>query len=151
MDSNRSLHPSVQKFKQFVQLHPLIINEVREGKKTWQDFYEEWVILGENHENWEQYKLEGKDENIERQTAEEEKKEAANEEKSSGQSSEVLTHLVGLIKNMNFDDIQRHMSQLNGLLSNVQQLIGIFQGGAKQNQMHQPHEQPHDPFSFRGF
>lgn len=159
MANHRSLHPSVQQFKQFVKLHPLLINEVKEGRKTWQDVYEEWVILGENHESWENYKyvikkeetMEGKEErtNTEKQSSESENKKS---EESQGQSSEVLTHLVGLIKNMNFEDIQRHMSQLNGILTNVQQLMSVFQGGQKNNQHHQqPPEHPHDPFSFRGF
>lgn len=144
----QSLHPSVQKFKQFVKNHPLLVNEVREGRKTWQDFYEEWVILGENHENWESYKKPVK---VEKAT--EEKESTAITEKkesSSGDSSEALSHLIGLIKNMNFEDIQRHISQLSSILASVQQLMGIFQGGQKQNHQ-QSYEQPHDPFSFRGF
>ncbi len=160
MANHQSLHPSVKQFKQFVKLHPLLINEVKEGRKTWQDVYEEWVILGENHESWEDYKI-AKNNNKETVAVKEkstnEKKQSSEKnneksEESQGQSSEVLTHLVGLIKNMNFDDIQRHMSQLNGILSNVQQLMSVFQGGQKQNQQpQQPPEQPHDPFSFRGF
>ncbi|TKJ06257.1 cytoplasmic protein, partial [Bacillus cereus] len=40
------LHPSVQQFKEFVNHHPKMVHEVRSGHKTWQQFYEEWYLLG---------------------------------------------------------------------------------------------------------
>lgn len=173
MAKNESLHPSVQEFKEFVKSHPLLVKEVRSGNKTWQDLFEEWIILGDNHANWEPYKKIMKEVPIESteetksqnstESTEEKKADIKNDESStsSGTSNAALGHLMGLIKNINLNDLQGHMSQLSGLLNNVQQLVGTFQGGSKQGQngqsnqngqnQQQPPQQYHDPFSFRGF
>lgn len=142
MSNDSMLHPSVQKFKQFVKSHPLLIDEVKNGKKTWQAFYEEWVILGEEHKHWEQYKKPAQDQ-----------KDGENNEQTNRSSSEMFEHIVGLIKHINFQDLQKHMAQLSSILTNVQQIMSLFQGGQKQNGIPQrrEREQPFDPFSFRGF
>ena len=44
-------------FKEFVSRHPLVREEVVKGNKTWQNIYEEWVILGENNDIWAPYKI----------------------------------------------------------------------------------------------
>lgn len=55
------LHPSVEKFKEFVKQNPQIIKEVRAGNTTWQELYEDWYLLGEEDSRWDSYK-ENKDE-----------------------------------------------------------------------------------------
>ena len=37
----------LDEFKQFVKRHPLLKNEVLAKRKTWQQLYEEYVLLGE--------------------------------------------------------------------------------------------------------
>src|SRR6478736_2873314 len=49
----KKLHPSVIKFKEFVKNNPKIIQEVRQGRATWQELYEDWYLLGEDDERWE--------------------------------------------------------------------------------------------------
>ena len=41
------LDPMVAQFKQFIQTKPHLIQEVRNEKVTWQDLYEDWILLGE--------------------------------------------------------------------------------------------------------
>ena len=41
------LDPMVAQFKQFIQTKPHLIEEVRNEKVTWQDLYEDWILLGE--------------------------------------------------------------------------------------------------------
>ena len=53
------LHPSVQQFKEFVNHHPKMVHEVRSGHKTWQQFYEEWYLLGEEDPIWATYRPDG--------------------------------------------------------------------------------------------
>ncbi len=53
------LHPSVQQFKEFVNHHPKMVHEVRSGHKTWQQFYEEWYLLGEEDPIWATFRPDG--------------------------------------------------------------------------------------------
>ena len=58
-NNKRPLHPSVQQFKEFVNHHPKMVHEVRSGHKTWQQFYEEWYLLGEEDPIWATYRPDG--------------------------------------------------------------------------------------------
>ncbi len=51
--AQKKLHPSVIKFKEFVKNNPKLIQEVRKGKATWQELYEDWYVLGEEDKRWE--------------------------------------------------------------------------------------------------
>ncbi len=44
----------LDEFKQFIKKHPLLKQEVLSKRKTWQELYEEYVLLGE--EEFESYK-----------------------------------------------------------------------------------------------
>ena len=59
MPTTKKLHPSVQQFKEFVNHHPKMVHEVRSGHKTWQQFYEEWYLLGEEDPIWATYRPDG--------------------------------------------------------------------------------------------
>ncbi len=56
MESNQGLHPSVQQFKEFMKEHPLLINEVRDERKSLQELFEEWMVLGAEHEQWQAFR-----------------------------------------------------------------------------------------------
>lgn len=45
----------LEEFKKYVKKYPKLINYVKEGKMTWQDFYELYDIYGENDEVWSKY------------------------------------------------------------------------------------------------
>ena len=46
----------MDEFRQFVKKYPKIRDDVINGKKTWQNIYEDWVILGEQSDIWNIYK-----------------------------------------------------------------------------------------------
>jgi len=46
----------LEAFREFVSRHPSLRKEVLSGKKTWQNIYEDWVILGEENEIWNPYR-----------------------------------------------------------------------------------------------
>ncbi len=50
--TNKVLHPSIESFKVFVKNHPRVMEEVRSGKLTLQELYEEWFLLGEDDTRW---------------------------------------------------------------------------------------------------
>ena len=42
----------IDEFREFVKKYPLIKEDVKNNKRTWQSFYEDWVLLGENDGIW---------------------------------------------------------------------------------------------------
>ncbi len=42
-------------FKEFVKKNPGLIKHVRNGSKTWQDFYEIFNLYGENNSVWDEF------------------------------------------------------------------------------------------------
>ena len=96
-------------FKEFVSRHPLVREEVVKGNKTWQNIYEDWVILGENNDIWAPYKVS-----------------TEKTDKIDLLSSENLKNIMGYIKKINPDSISK-------TLNTVQKILQITQGlGGKQ-------------------
>lgn len=50
------LHPSVAAFKNFVNRHPKLLEEIRKSGRGWQEFYEKWAILDEDDPFWKDLK-----------------------------------------------------------------------------------------------
>jgi hypothetical protein len=155
MSKKTTLHPSVQQFKQFVKKHPLLSKEVREGKKTWQDFFEEWTILGEKDEIWEKYRKVSTDKAEEDIEEELEEEESENNPKQGVQ----IGDLVSMLKSINLNDIQGHVQNLSGMMATVQGLLQSFQSNSsnssgQSNPPQQPQnnqQTPQNPFNFRQF
>ncbi|MGO4887907.1 spore coat protein YlbD [Anaerobacillus sp. MEB173] len=135
MGKGSSLHPTVEEFKKFVKEHPLLIKEVRENRKTWQELYEDWMILGEDDTSWESYKREaiGKQE------------EKVKTDETDQVNQESLANLFSMFKKLNINDIQYHLSQFNGLVSNINGIIQQFQSDKSQQQQ----RGQENPLSFR--
>jgi hypothetical protein len=125
--SKKTLHPSIQKFKQFVKNHPKLINEVREETKTWQELFEDWYLLGEDDEIWNQYKTE--------QTNKEEKKE----------KTDFMSTIVSAVKGMDYNQVQHHISSFGEAITSIQQLISQFQGSSPETTTK---KQQNHPFFF---
>ena len=45
-----------EEFKLFVKKRPELIKYVNSGKMTWQKFYEQWSLYGEDENVWKEYK-----------------------------------------------------------------------------------------------
>ncbi|CAM4031857.1 hypothetical protein BAMA_09050 [Bacillus manliponensis] len=110
------LHPSVQKFKVFVNRHPKLVHDVREGKKTWQQFYEEWYLLGEDDEIWKRYRVDNEENS---RIQEEQKKE---------KSEDFMGQMVSFFKNLDVEQVQQHITNVTSAIGSVQQVIQQFQG-----------------------
>lgn len=95
----------MNEFRDFVSRYPLVREEVASGKKTWQNIYEDWVILGEENDIWKPYlkKTENKNEGIDLL------------------SSENIKNIMGYIKKINPDSISK-------TLNTVQKILQITQG-----------------------
>lgn len=95
----------MNEFREFVALHPLLRDEVKSGKRTWQNVYEDWVIYGDNNTIWNNYKKQ--------------------EEKASPTlgdmfNMEKIKNVVGMVKKID-------TNQINKTLNNVQKIIQIVQ------------------------
>lgn len=120
----KNLHPSVEQFKQFVKKHPKIIQEVRKGKKTWKQFYEDWYLFGEEDEIWNEYK---------------------EREKQATDSPPLITKILSALKNMDANEMQQHIVSVQEAITAIQNVIEQLQG-MKQSS---PVQREHHPFSFR--
>ncbi|HZG61212.1 MAG TPA: YlbD family protein [Anoxybacillus sp.] len=125
----KNLHPSVEQFKQFVKRHPKMIKEVRRGNKTWKEFYEDWYLFGEEDEIWERYK------------------EAKKAETSTSES--FMSKIVSSLKNMDVNNLEKHIASFQEAISAIQNVIGQFQSGNPNPNHSHPNSQNHHPFSFR--
>ena len=105
-------------FKEFIRKNPKLINYVRKGEMTWQQFYEMYDIYGEENEIWNDY-IKPKEEVI---IKKEENKGAA----TLGALS--LSEVVNWIKNVNLDSIQEG-------IGNMQRVLGVVQDFSKENKM----------------
>lgn len=127
------LHPSVSQFKEFVQKHPKIVKDVRNGNKSWQELYQEWYLVGETDEIWNEYRTE----------EEIEQSKITNEEIPN---SKVLGRVMSFFRNIDPEQMQGQMNNLQNIASNIQQLVGIFRGTDVENE---PDNKQQNPFTFQ--
>ncbi|MBM7095895.1 YlbD family protein [Bacillus sp. H-16] len=118
----KSLHPDVLKFKAFVKENPHVLRDVKAKEKTLQDLYEEWVLFGEDDPVWDEYKTGSVTGTKTSQTPEEESEEGA----ASPKSAVTAAGILSMIKSMNMNDLQNQLTQFNGALTSIQQLLSTF-------------------------
>ncbi|MBM7659489.1 hypothetical protein JOC85_000256 [Bacillus mesophilus] len=127
--SKKTLHPSIQKFKQFVKKHPKLVTEVREQRKNWQELYEDWYLLGEEDDVWNQYKSDS-------DRKEEEKKD----------KSDFMSTILSAVKGMDYTQVQQHISSFGEAITSIQQIMSQFRGS--DNQVNNQAPQQNQPFFF---
>lgn len=116
----------IESFKQFVQKHPELIKEVQKNRRPWKEVYQDWIVLGEGHESWNQYSKEKK----------------KNQDKRSSSSKNLKAELTigdiinGLSK-LQITDVQKYLSQFGSLMDAVQELLQQFN-----NQSDRPNQLP---------
>ncbi|TRM12288.1 hypothetical protein FH966_11665 [Lentibacillus cibarius] len=128
------LHPSVREFKEFLQRHPKLVEEVRKNGRGWQEYYEKWALLGEDDPFWDKYK--------------EEKSSKTENKKSRGNGKkEMMERLIQMSENIDMDKLQTQVENINGAISTVQELLGQFQSSNHSSQQSfDPSSQNNRPF-----
>ena len=87
-----------QEFKNFVANHPELVTYIKNKENTWQDFYEIYDIYGSDETVWNKY---------------------FNNETSTTTS---LGELTNLFKNVNMDNVQKHINNAQKAVSLIQEL-----------------------------
>lgn len=112
--------PSVDGFREFVKVHPYLVNEVRNKQATWQELFEEWYLLGEDHPRWQaEGSLQSSGGKVEPVVAPVEKGE---------QSTELIGTVMNAVKNMDISQIQQYISSANQAIGAIQGVLSAFQG-----------------------
>lgn len=135
--SDPKQNPNVEKFKQFVQQHPGLIKEVRRGTHKWQDFYEQWTLLGEEDPSWEAY-LQDKTNQSEESTSTTKKK----------SKQDWMKQVTGMMDKVDMNKMEGHIEQLNGAITNIQSLLAQFQDVKKQTPTKPSTPPSRRPFQF---
>lgn len=99
----------MDEFKVFVSKYPLIKEDVRNGNKTWQQLYEDFVILGEDDESFKKYKPTDKRTSIKLEDL---------------LSSDNLKNIWGYIKKINPDTISKTLNTIQKVLQITQSFGG---------------------------
>lgn len=135
--TQKKLHPSVIKFKEFVRNNPKVIQEVRRGKASWQELYEDWYLLGEEDERWETI---GSDPDTESDKE---------PEKTTESKGDWMSNIMGMVKKMDPNQMQGHINNLSQALGAIQGVIAQFQGTNPASGPAKPVEGPKHPFPFK--
>lgn len=101
----------MDEFREFVSRYPGIKNDVADKKYTWQQVYENWVILGENDPMWQKYKV---------TTSKAEKKNTI--EDLLGQTS--IKNVINYVKNIDPDSISKTLNTVQKVLQITQSFSG---------------------------
>lgn len=88
-----------EKFKDFVKSNPILLKYVKEGKMTWQKFYEIYDLYGEDKEAWKDYLV-----------------------KESTPQTTSSFDLASFIKGLDLDGIQNGVSSLQRVLGLLQDM-----------------------------
>ncbi|GGH74398.1 hypothetical protein JOD43_000267 [Pullulanibacillus pueri] len=100
---------SIEEFKVFVKKHPELVKGIKKEGKSWKDIFDEWLLFGEDHEIWEQYGIK------------------RDEPKKKPKGAAELMRVFDFIGNLDAKEMQERLDQVNGVLTNIQDLIVQFQ------------------------
>ncbi|MGM9928983.1 MAG: spore coat protein YlbD [Bacillus sp. (in: firmicutes)] len=129
-------HHSLEKFKAFVRKHPSLVQEVRRGIYTWQEIYEDWYLLGEEHDIWRRFRDPG--------AAEERVQESPEDKKIE---NEAVSSFLDSLKNVDVQSMQKHVSNLSQALGAISGVISQFQSPPKEKEKEKETSKPKKPFS----
>ena len=85
-------------FKEFVSKHPELVTYVKNKENTWQDFYEIYDIYGEDETAWNKYF------------------------ESNTTNTASIGELTNLFKNINMDNVQKHITNAQKAVTLIQEL-----------------------------
>jgi hypothetical protein len=103
----------LEEFKMFIKKHPLLKTEVQSGRKTWQELYEDFVLLGDD----------SYEEKVNDEVKEEKKDEA---KKGTINPENLINSVMGYVKKIDPDTITKTVTSIQKVI----ELFGSFGAGA---------------------
>ena len=104
----------LDEFKEFVKRHPLLKQEVLSKKKTWQQLYEDYILLGEDAFN---------EEKVEESTN---KSEKINDKKDSISTEDLIKNIMSYVKKIDPDQVTKTVTSIQKVI----ELLSSFGLGA---------------------
>ena len=116
--ADQELHPQVVQFREFLQKHPELVRAARERGKGYQEFFENWVLLGEEDPYWKQFikETEGK---------------TKTSKKSDEKSLPFLDTVMNLAKKTDPAEIRKHAESFGETIRSLQEMVALFQKEGK--------------------
>ncbi len=134
--AKKELHPTIEKFKQFVKNNPSMIQKVRNEECTWQELYEDWYLLGEEDPRWDEFR--GGD-----------KKNPTTTAPTAESKTDWISQIMGAVKKMDAQQFEGHINNLSQALAAIQGVVSQFQGGNNSNPIPKNEQKTPHPFKFR--
>lgn len=106
---DQSLHPSVRDFKEFAKKYPKLIEAARKDTSLWQDYYEKWVLLGEEDSYWDSFK------------------EGVNKKERSKAQTDFFQQLARYAENLDVNQVQKQVRSWNETITTLQEMLSTFQ------------------------
>ena len=106
----------MDEFRAFLTKYPGIVEDVKNGNHSWQQMYENWVVLGENDASWQKY-----------QTApvlKETEQKAKSNTIEALLSSTSLKNVVNYVKKIDPDSISKTLNTVQKVLQITQSFGG---------------------------
>ena len=102
----------MDEFREFVKVHPLVRDEVKNGTRSWQQIYEDWYIMGDGDDIWGKYKTQASS------------TPAENKKLEDLLTSENLKNIWGYVKKINPDSISKTLNTIQKVLQITQSFGG---------------------------
>lgn len=92
---------SLENFKKFVRTKPNLVDYVRKGEMSWQDFYNIYDLYGEQNSIWDKYS------------------------KSVGNAGSTVTlkDMFGMIKNIDMTEVQKSISSIQKGIGYLEDIV----------------------------
>lgn len=104
--SEQHFKETLQEFKTFINKHPKLLEKVRRNGHSWQEYYEKWVLLGEEDPYWQDFGNSGYDGN-----------------KSEQSTNELFNQFTQLVDKVNVPKVQKQIGELNNVITVVDELL----------------------------
>ena len=95
---------NIDNFKSFVRKKPILINHVRHGHMSWQNFSDLYALYGEDENIWKEYV--NKEERVE-----------TKEKKLTTSNSNTISNIIEFAKNMDTNKVQEGITSIQKAIS----------------------------------
>lgn len=109
-----------EEFKLFVKKRPELIKYVNSGEMTWQKFYEQWSLYGEDEEVWKKYK-------------------SVSENKNESNSFNIST-ITNMLKKVDMDQVKKGVNSLQKVVELLQGLVSKDTVMPTKNDVYEPRQ-----------